>query len=382
MGKDWKIDSLAFRRTVSVENEKPVPQVEWQFTHQQIPARSQLSFVTNSFGEVLLLDNTENILYQLSQKKVGVSGSDLEPEVQERSSETGSNFLVLFIFSVVAGAFYLIVKRSKFSAKTYVRRQYSRIELSESKQQIQLYRRHESDAEVILELSDIVSSEIQLNDIGLSFINCDEGHGFDRNKEQDLRTAFTKEHVHKMVDGKVRQVSLQLVDKQKQNFIICLYMRKGSNRITKKNYFTVVDDLIDWSWLISGQLNPVETAKREVSSIEKFVETEKGHAEEENAVPLHDQAEAIRATTHKAPSQTSLNETNETNSQIDTKVETKEPSMLYSHEIEHKNVDSAIDTELVNALEKLVNLKQQGFLTLEEFDQAKAKLLKNLFDKD
>ena len=37
-----------------------------------------------------------------------------------------------------------------------------------------------------------------------------------------------------------------------------------------------------------------------------------------------------------------------------------------------------IDTELVNALEKLVRLKQQGFLSSEEFSQAKAKLLKNL----
>jgi hypothetical protein len=32
----------------------------------------------------------------------------------------------------------------------------------------------------------------------------------------------------------------------------------------------------------------------------------------------------------------------------------------------------------VHALDKLVTLKQQGFLSAEEFSQAKAKLLKNL----
>ena len=40
-----------------------------------------------------------------------------------------------------------------------------------------------------------------------------------------------------------------------------------------------------------------------------------------------------------------------------------------------------IDTEVVNALEKLVNLKQQGFLTDEEFTKAKENLLRGLFDE-
>ena len=33
-----------------------------------------------------------------------------------------------------------------------------------------------------------------------------------------------------------------------------------------------------------------------------------------------------------------------------------------------------VETDLVNALEKLVKLQQQGFLTADEFEQAKAKL--------
>jgi len=33
------------------------------------------------------------------------------------------------------------------------------------------------------------------------------------------------------------------------------------------------------------------------------------------------------------------------------------------------------DTELINSLDKLANLKQQGFLTEEEFSLAKAKIL-------
>jgi len=40
-----------------------------------------------------------------------------------------------------------------------------------------------------------------------------------------------------------------------------------------------------------------------------------------------------------------------------------------------------MDTDLVNALEKLVNLQQQGFLTMDEFSKAKEKLLKTLLAK-
>ena len=41
---------------------------------------------------------------------------------------------------------------------------------------------------------------------------------------------------------------------------------------------------------------------------------------------------------------------------------------------------NTIDTELVNALEKLVDLKQEGFLTQEEFVKAKENLMRNLFN--
>ena len=43
--------------------------------------------------------------------------------------------------------------------------------------------------------------------------------------------------------------------------------------------------------------------------------------------------------------------------------------------------ENTVDTELVNALEKLVNLKQQGFLTQEEFVKAKDNLMQSLFNK-
>ena len=46
---------------------------------------------------------------------------------------------------------------------------------------------------------------------------------------------------------------------------------------------------------------------------------------------------------------------------------------------EHLKQSGNINTDLVYALEKLVDLKQQGFLTLEEFNKAKENLLNSLY---
>ena len=99
-----------------------------------------------------------------------------------------------------------------------------------------------------------------------------------------------------------------------------------------------------------------------------------GHRETETA--LHNQAAAIRATTHhveKVPPSIDVKTEKEQQASVGAVEENKEENQS-SH-------NKSIDTEVVNALEKLVNLKQQGFLTEVEFTKAKENLLRGLFDK-
>lgn len=385
--QSWSMESLVFKRAFSARNiDASTPQIEWQFTQQQLPANSQVSFTVNLSGEILLLDNNENLLYHLSQENIALIGDDEDQTPIEPSSN--HSFFVIFIFAVIAGAFYYLMQRNKFSAKALVRQQYAHLELSESKQQIGLYYRHKSSTETIIDLADIVSSEVQLNENSISLINHETGHGFSDDKEQDLRAIFTKEHVDKMIDGKIRQISLQLIDKQKHSYVVCLYMRKGSNRITKQSYVKVIDELIDWCWLIGKQINSEHTGERKVAPV---VESVKAAVEQKKSTPLHSQAAAIRPVTHKVsvePEEQSKTQSKpkpkvlaNATEQVANKVVTKPKVSPASDTMVAKNTSSTIDTELVNALEKLVALKQQGFLTADEFAQAKAKLLKNLFDK-
>jgi len=127
----------------------------------------------------------------------------------------------------------------------------------------------------------------------------------------------------------------------------------------------VIDDLIDWCWLIAKTINANNTGDRNPKS--KVSAAEKSQAEHilHNETPLHKQAAIIRPATHQLESQSAQSTVSEHLSEEKVNSDQTKSTGL-------------VDTELVHALEKLVKLKQQGFLSTEEFSQAKAKLLKDL----
>jgi hypothetical protein len=100
---------------------------------------------------------------------------------------------------------------------------------------------------------------------------------------------------------------------------------------------------------------------------------------------LHNQASAIRVVNHKQNSTSQLLVPDKTSPTLDFVNENKYSAELASdksnavdNQIHPRN---RVDTELVNALEKLVNLKKEGFLTIDEFSKAKERVLKDLFEK-
>jgi hypothetical protein len=132
--------------------------------------------------------------------------------------------------------------------------------------------------------------------------------------------------------------------------------------------------LVDWCWLIAKIINPENTGIRQALNTEDDpMDSAKNTAK--NEAPLHQQTDSIRATTHTKIEQLSPENISHAEQA------TAEPRITTVDPINKKTNDTGmIDAELVNALEKLVHLKQQGFLSLEEFTQAKAKLLNNLID--
>ncbi|WP_114324939.1 SHOCT domain-containing protein [Candidatus Colwellia aromaticivorans] len=384
----WFVDSLAFNLSDNKKSrDEKKPQLVWPITSQQLPTKSQIILSSNHDGEIFLLEKTINVLFRLTQQALAndnvVVDSDINSTIETNSSD--NSLFILLLILVLLGTVYYWFKRKGNSVKAIVREQFASLELSESCQQIGLYHRHQSNAETIIDIVNIVSSEIKLNEQCVSVVNGEIDHGFNNEKEQDLRAIFGHEKTDKMVDGKVRQISLLLTDNRKNTYTVCLYMRKGSNRITKKPYVKVINELIDWCWLIGEKINADNTDKRKVKSIVLPKEKAGIKSDKKSTTPLHHQAADIRSETPKMDNTSEALVTDEISSTLKIVNENKHSAEQSGEESSeaHSKVyqNKVINTELVNALEKLVNLKQQGFLTTDEFSKAKEKLLKDLFEK-
>lgn len=381
----WLVQSLNLMPTASsITPIKNIPKEEWHFSYQQLLSKSDVVFGYDMNGEVLVLDRTTGKIFQLPHEntttlKVPVKAGVKLAETKEESKN--NMYILLIIIMTVAAGILFFIKRNKISAKAIVRTQFAQLELSESQHQIGLYHRHKSSPDTIIDIIDITTCQVKLNETPICVINKYAGHGFNDEKDQDLRGVFAKEKVDKMVDGKIRQVSLSFTDMHNKKYDICLYMRKGSDRVTKKKYSVVVNDVVDWCWLIASKINPNETKKRKEKAIVLSNHPINKTKQATEQMPLHEQAAMNRQHT---PLQKEFQQVAEIRSAVETpEVVDVEASneVVMGNEQQGTNQNTTIDTELVNALEKLVDLKQQGFLTHEEFTKAKENLLSRLFDK-
>jgi hypothetical protein len=378
--QNWFIESLNLASSVnSTDAETIEPKQEWQFTVEQLPYDSDIAVINNSDGEVLIIDKTLGNISQVF-KAIAYTNLPVEQEVISVETETESSsrfYILLFILLTAIGSILFLLKRNKISAKSIVRKQFAQLELSESKQQIGLYHRHQKAVDTIINIIDIASFEVKLNEETVNSISREVDGGFNDDKEQDLRVTLNKEKTDKMIDDKIRQVTLSFTDIHTKNYVVCIYMRKGSNRVTKKAYSAVIDDLIDWCWLIATILNPDDTGIRKKKSViphrqKKNIVDQKSHT-----ASLHEQTASNRLSTYKNKQAHDISDDD-----VKENSDTPEPVALNNsiETVGKVQQNKVVDSVLVNALEKLVELRKQGFLTQEEFTEAKKNVLGSLSD--
>ncbi len=378
--QNWFIESLNLASSVnSTDAETIEPKQEWQFTVEQLPYDSDIAVINNSDGEVLIIDKTLGNISQVF-KAIAYTNLPVEQEVISVETETESSsrfYILLFILLTAIGSILFLLKRNKISAKAIVRKQFAQLELSESKQQIGLYHRHQKAVDTIINIIDIASFEVKLNGETVNSISREVDGGFNDDKEQGLRVTLNKEKIDKMIDDKIRQVTLSFTDIHTKNYVVCLYMRKGSDRVTKKAYSAVIDDLIDWCWLIATTLNPDDTGIRKKKSViphrqKKNIVDQKSHT-----ASLHEQAASNRLSTYKNKQAHDIS-----GDDVKENSDTPEPVALNNNieTVGKVQQNKVVDSVLVNALEKLVELRKQGFLTQEEFTEAKKNVLGSLSD--
>ncbi len=262
----------------------------------------------------------------------------------------------------------ILLQRGKhlYEIRKLLNAKFANFTIDNTHQKICLYQRHDKNIAVKLPIKNLIKSEIFLNDKSITSINAIDGLGFSATKEQALMFQFSTESRDKMLEDKKRKIEMVLIDDKYRHYKICLYFRKGDQRYTRKKYDDVIAQLIEWSWLVALTITPKETTPRIINTAGRIQPNQKKH--QKNAVSA--QVTPGQVDNIKTPSVSTKHINNE--------AVNEEKKASNSQVTIDGNNKSTQDIELINTLDKLTKLKQEGYLSDAEFSVAKAKILQNL----
>ncbi|WP_440877181.1 hypothetical protein [Thalassotalea sp. PLHSN55] len=320
-----------------------------------LTSSSKVALFLNGEDRLAIHDQDNHNIIELSSTQSKQAGSvQTRNEKQNESANSNANNMLILLLLVLAGVgvYWFKFRPNNKKDHGHLYKTFARFELDNEQQTLAFYDRHSDTVKTTLAVNDISASEVLLNESSINLINADAENGFNETIETEIRNAFAKEYRDKMIDGKIRHFDISITDVNNKTFSICLYYRKGNQRLTKIKYEKALEQCIDWCWFIAEHLNTENTAKRivakaTVKKVQKKVTTKATSKPAPKPAPIKKNV--------GAPTNTDKN----------------------SQQI-HSN--SGTDTAIVDALDKLVNLKQQGFINEREFELAKAKLLQDLVE--
>jgi hypothetical protein len=388
LDNQWYLTSLA---PLSIES----PVYEELIARETLSANSNLNVHQDNQYEIIIFDSQQNRLYSLKSANLPVIEKSVS---QPNTTPDKSNHYILWISLLVLllSALAFITRQRKVNklAIHSIDKDYMRFEYEPKTQNILLFGVNQKYAHKTVILDEIIRCEVLLNNNVVNVVDGQPDNAISNQNEVEIRTLFTKEHSDKMDDEKIRHIEIILSDKD-NSYTVCLYLRKGRNRVTGTKYYEAIDILIDLCWVISKRMNPKTTETRAVPSIisnqHKAIVSapliKAPQPRRDGDEPTHS-----RRDDHSV-SQASIEEDKPTHSRRDDNVEYSNDVIVMSKvtdtklESNLKRVASNKETpvgevehqsKVVEALEKLASLHRQGHVTDEEFKLAKTKLLQNM----
>ncbi|WP_448547421.1 SHOCT domain-containing protein [Thalassotalea fusca] len=356
----------------------------WQLPLDILSPNGKYSLLSSVDGQLMLLDHETLYLFGISSTNNG--NPQVAQTAAEKSSEEESNGLIWLVLLVPVLISILLYwqHKNKMEARKLLRRKYARFTFSEQDKFVHLYKRHAVDIDTTIAINAIAECLVILNDKEILTISSKDDCGFDAKKETNLDKLFIEEKRRKMVGDEVRKVEVIFIDNDTR-YECCIYLREGNQRYTKAKFAEVCGYLIDWCWFYSEQINPTATGKRIVKSKPeaktKLVKTTTPPAQA-NANSNPSSTTQAQPTSLQQPKPVGIEAMR---GEKITKVASSSPHVetTLAHETSpvqsnDRRTDPMLDSQIIESLDKLSKLKQQGHLTEEEFNQAKAKLLRDL----
>ena len=361
---NWQLQAIVLPSVLSSEDKSQDTRHKLIRPNANEPAKFSLHQSHN--GELLLLEHNQQRLYRIKVPKI-VSSKTAITDYALSTSNNSSAFALMFLLSFIVAGYFWYSKKHTIKKQRVLHEQWANFELDKTKKSISLYKRHAKAAELTLNLSAITCSEVLLNDEVISTISADSTPTFSNDLEDQVLTAFAKEHRFKMVNEKQRTIQLRLTDDQQNRYLFCLYFRVDDTRHTKLKYNKVIDNVIDWQWLFAQHVNPDKTFKRKIKV----------------QIPRENSANSVAKQStlaQKLRAKIFEDDSTQVKHSLDISLDSSaEDNLVVNTDSQNSEAEASnIDTKLVLALDKLVMMKKQGYLNEREFTIAKTKILKNL----
>lgn len=306
---------------------------------------SHLNIYQENQDEIILFDNNNSKMYSLQpthSKVMEASVSQLNTTAVKSNSYVW--YISLFMGSLLLVIFVYRKNTNKEDSISLLNNDHLQFQYEPTTRTVLLFKYNQKNVQKKLNLGEIIRCEVLLNNNIIKIVAPQPENALSNQNEVEIRDLFTKEHNNKMVEGEVRQITMVLSDKD-ESHTACLYLRKGNNRVTGIKYYQVIDILLDLCWEISKRLSPTTTEIRIAPTIKL------------SPVPARQSTES-RPTRH-----------DNVNKPI------KKPVTSTTTSAKPEN-QATPQTDVIDGLDKLVNLHQKGYLNDEEFNLAKTKLLR------
>lgn len=332
------------------------------------------------------------------------SNIDTNQITSDSDRSTAPWILGIFLFLLVSFLIYRAINHStKLHLRNLLYSNFANMNLDENGL-LHFYERHEKEISKTIKVSDIENVTLLLNEEEL--ISIGKHSAFSNELQQFIEEKFKKEKRDKMVDGRIRQIKIRITLENGIILTTCLYMRKGNVRLTKRKFFLVEEAVTNILWAISSIICPEETEERLVHESSNLAKDNTLSSSELNTTssskpwnskPSLSQDSSLQKELDN--SQTSTPQSadiesheaiyvNETQHQQNRAIQNestqedpiKEPEQKVKSKLDNdiNHVLDASDIELIESLSKLADLKEKGFLTEQEYQNSKHKVLKKL----
>jgi len=358
---EWKIHAISTKPPY--KNQKIQ-----DFKNSQLNKNSLLFLATTHDNELLFIDKNTGLGFQPHihlGPPTNIVSNEAAPNAASEATSHSALFYIAFIAFIITGTAIWFKKSNKLAqVKRLLHRDFAKFHWDPQAQQLNLYHRHSTEIAQNIAIDSITNSEVYLNDALVSQISADEGQGFTHLKEQQFDHLIAMEKREKIFDNKVRKLTLLLTDNAQKTYSICIYLRKGNQRLTRANFDESVNLLKDWCWLFATLINPTHSEKR------KVVEVTQTARPSEKAL-----------STNTVKQSKTVEDKEKQNTTIEHSVTPKDP-VIHQQAQPKKNSTAHSkfqdDIVLIQSLEKLGKLKQQGLITEDEFNLTKQKLIEDL----